>query len=191
MYIVAFIDLFIKLLCIHKYHIHLYVHTTYTFIHTCTYQYKAMNCESRRPRKQRSPQREGIRQRTERMNEINGHKRSARRRRSSKQEGNKAGKLRKSSAANEQGKSFAFHLARRLTVQQRSIDVCHGSARRGVVNFSVLKRAERRVRARNIKADAKVSQKNKCRVIKYKLVAGSVGRQMLLCCSVLLQKPQK
>lgn len=149
-----------------------------------------MNCESRRPRKQRSPQREGIRQRTERMNEINGHKRSARRRRSSKQEGKQGGQVKKEQRG-EQGKSFAFHLARRLTVQQRSIDVCHGSARRGVVNFSVLKRAERRVRARNIKADAKVSQKNKCRVIKYKLVAGSVGRQMLLCCSVLLQKPQK
>lgn len=124
-----------------------------------------MNCESRRPRKQRSPQREGIRQRTERINEINGHKRSTRGRRNSKQEGKQGGQVKKEQRG-EQGKSFAFHLARRLTVQQRSsIDVCHGSqARSGEFQFSVLKRAERseasyRVRARNIKADAKVSRK--------------------------------
>lgn len=48
----------------------------------------------------------------------------------SKQEGKQGGQVKKEQRG-EQGKSFAFHLARRLTVQQRSsIDVCHGSQAR-------------------------------------------------------------
>lgn len=149
-----------------------------TYIHT--YWYKAMNCEQTTKKTKKSTARIPSRQRTEQTNEMDT--KEAQQEEASKQEGGQVKKEQR-----EQGKSFAFHLARRLTVH-RSIDVCHDSQARGVVSFSVLKSAERSV----VHAILKLMQKslNKAKFknrFEYKIQAycRKCGKADATWCSVL------